>query len=499
MQIPTRGVGFDLTGSIVSSDKPVAVFGGNRCTDIPGSGGFFFCDQLVEQPRSTDTWGKSFVTVPLATRSGGDTFRFLASVNGTTVNVNGAPVATLNRGDFHETIRAGASTVTANEPIQVAQYSNSSTVDSVTSDLFMMLIPPFEQFLGDYTVSTPASGFTTNFVNVVAPDAAVGLVMLDGAPIPAGDFSSIGSSGFSGAQVSVALGSHTLVSTFPFGAFSYGFAPADSYGYPGGASYAPPVTVTDLVLTPETDTNPVGTDHTVTATVTDSNSDPVEGARVDFDVTGANPTSGFAFTDASGQAPFTYTGVNPGTDTITASLGALSDVATKEWASTPASCSDDVLISNYHSSLLNDNESAQFVKIANVGNASIDLDGCSLVTFDVFTQLSIGAGTVDLSGSLAPGATTQAWFSDELPAGPGGIGVFDLPAPPDGTPFSTDDEITGMVYLQRHGLRCQPSHRPGAQRDLRVHLGRQRHRTVLQAIRSAFGSLPVGAGMSQAR
>ncbi|HZC03371.1 MAG TPA: hypothetical protein VE844_19065 [Gammaproteobacteria bacterium] len=43
-----------------------------------------------------------------------------------------------------------------------------------------MLIPPFEQSLASYTVTTPASGFSTNFINIVAPAAAVGAITLDG-------------------------------------------------------------------------------------------------------------------------------------------------------------------------------------------------------------------------------------------------------------------------------------------------------------------------------
>ena len=58
----------------------------------------------------------------------------------------------------------------------------------------------------------------------------------------------------------------------------------------------------------------------MTATVTE-NGQPVPGKVVTFTVT-AGPhvgTTGTATTDASGQASFTYTGTNAGTDTIKAS------------------------------------------------------------------------------------------------------------------------------------------------------------------------------------
>jgi Bacterial Ig-like domain (group 1) len=76
----------------------------------------------------------------------------------------------------------------------------------------------------------------------------------------------------------------------------------------------------NLVLTPESETNAIGDEHCVTATVTDAAGDPTPGITVQFSVSGANITSGSAVTDADGVATFCYTGTNalPGSDTITA-------------------------------------------------------------------------------------------------------------------------------------------------------------------------------------
>ncbi|WP_192498746.1 cell wall-binding repeat-containing protein [Ornithinimicrobium pratense] len=75
----------------------------------------------------------------------------------------------------------------------------------------------------------------------------------------------------------------------------------------------------DLVLEPDTGTAPVGSTHTVTATLTESNSgDPAAGAEISFTVSGANTAAGTVSTDGTGQAEFTYTGAAPGADQITA-------------------------------------------------------------------------------------------------------------------------------------------------------------------------------------
>jgi len=100
-----------------------------------------------------------------------------------------------------------------------------------------------------------------------------------------------------------------------------------------------------ISLTPETDTNAVGTDHTVTAEVLDQFEEPFEGADVHFDVTGdptPDPDAGDDVTDAAGEADFTFTNPDEGTNTITACVDAdgdticdleetITDTATKEW------------------------------------------------------------------------------------------------------------------------------------------------------------------------
>jgi hypothetical protein len=76
----------------------------------------------------------------------------------------------------------------------------------------------------------------------------------------------------------------------------------------------------NITLAPLTDTNPTGTTHTVTATVAEGGT-PASSKLVTFLVT-AGPhagTTGTGVTNASGEATFTYTGVNAGTDSIKAS------------------------------------------------------------------------------------------------------------------------------------------------------------------------------------
>jgi IgGFc binding protein/Bacterial Ig-like domain (group 1) len=327
--------GLDLTGTKISASAPVSVLAGAQCTNIP-SLNYVACNYVAEQMPPTNEWGTDFVTEPLATRTMGDTFRMLASENGTTVSIDGATVATLNAGKFYQAQLTAASVIHSNRPILVAQYSDSESYDNVAnSDPSETLIPPDEQFLNSYTLATAPDSRFTNYLNVVAPTTEVGSVILDGSPIPAGHFSPISTSGFSGAKIQVATGVHTLSGPQAFGLTSYGFGSADAYSEPGGYGAGQVANVAFLTLSPSDQFPATGQQACVTATVEDLNHNPLAGIGVSFTVTGTNPTNGFASTQSNGQATFCYTGDKAGADLVTATSGSLNATATVDYGGTP--------------------------------------------------------------------------------------------------------------------------------------------------------------------
>jgi len=236
----------DLTGTVIRSSDPVAVMGGNECTDVPSisqsptGGRIAACDHIIEMMPPLNTWGQSFAVIPLATRLNGSVVRILASENGTSVKFGetASDVTTLNQGEFFETVLTGFTEIIATGPVLVAQYSPGQLFDNVAADPFMMLIPPNEQFLQTYTFATPESGFNSNFVNIAVPTTAIYSVLLDGVMIDSSLFSQIGGSALSGAQIPLTVGSHALTADQPFGISVYGFNRFDSYGYPGGMAFA---------------------------------------------------------------------------------------------------------------------------------------------------------------------------------------------------------------------------------------------------------------------
>jgi Big-like domain-containing protein len=97
-----------------------------------------------------------------------------------------------------------------------------------------------------------------------------------------------------------------------------------------------------LTLAPKAASNPVDSQHCVTATVKDTFGNPLANVTVRFSVSGSVNTSGSRTTNASGQATFCYQGPPlPGADVITAfadsnnsggqDVGEPFDTATKTW------------------------------------------------------------------------------------------------------------------------------------------------------------------------
>lgn len=330
-QLAAGILGSDLTGSIVSSNNPVAVFSGHTCSNVPQT--TTFCDHLIEQIPPANSLGESFVTVPLASRRAGDIFRVIATKDATSVTVTGtngySENFTLNGGEFKELdIPSDVySRIVSDQAILVAQYSKGQTSDNVISDPFMMLIPPFEQFQNRYTVSTPATGFNKHFINLAVPISQKDKIELDGAFLSASIFTDIPGSTFAGAQVEVSEGTHNLSGNLAFGSFMYGFGSYDSYGYPGGQALARVEQVRNINLDLEQEIQQ-GTTYCFNSTVTDDNGAPIFGVRVDFEVQGPNGKVGFAVTNEEGIASFCLDAVNEGTDKIVASVGITTAEAT---------------------------------------------------------------------------------------------------------------------------------------------------------------------------
>lgn len=333
----------DVTGSLVTSDKPVAVHAGADCGLIGTGGG---SDHQMEQLTPTSTWGTEFVAVRFAKDSGGDPVRIVADTDGTQVRVDGVLAATLQAGQvFTGTVlTAGGNTgavLTTSAPALVAQFATRGAYtqwgSAAQGDPAMTLLPPAAQYLASYTLSTPYTRYGLNLLNLSVPAGAVDSVRLDGAALPGGTFAPVGTGGYASAQVLLSGStSHTVRADARFGAVVYGSNSVTSYAYPGGAGLTPVGTVAAVTVDHGSQDVAPGDSACVTATVAAAGGAPVPGVYVGFRVAGANPSAGEVPSDSDGTARFCAAGLAAGTDTVTMTAGRASTTATVVRTAPPA-------------------------------------------------------------------------------------------------------------------------------------------------------------------
>jgi hypothetical protein len=182
-----------------------------------------------------------------------------------------------------------------------------------------------------------------------------------------------------------------------------------------------------ITLTPSTATNPVGTNHTITATVAGTG-DPVPNRNVNFTiVSGPNAgLTGSAITDSNGHATFTYTGNSPGTDTIQASflnsqgIVVTSSPVIKNW--TPAPGPAIIVtkqISSDNSTWINADLPPGLV--VTVGSSVYYLFNVTNIGNVDLSTITLTDNTLDLSGAtppstLAPGQSFIYYYGPILAA-----------------------------------------------------------------------------------
>jgi len=231
----------DVTGTWITSDKPIAVFAGDTLADVP-DGSTPSGNPLVQAQLPVDSWGRQALAVGFAGRTGGDSYRVLAAYTNTVVTItttNGTTVVTNQAGQFYENTIDGPVEFQGSKPIQVAQFANGHNFDGQLGDPCEILLPPTGHYLLTNTVvalpnDNTNGDFVVNYLNLIVAQSAITNTLVDGSHIATTNFVAIGTSGYSGAQFSVTNGVHTVTSSQPMEVQVYGFGDFDAYSYFGG-------------------------------------------------------------------------------------------------------------------------------------------------------------------------------------------------------------------------------------------------------------------------
>lgn len=229
----------DFTGTCIKGTKPFTVLSGSICATVKQGS----CDHLAEQMLPIEQWEKEFVTVGMPGCISSDTFRVVASLDNTTVNVSGIGLQTLqNSGDFFDFTVSNlvSKTVSADKPIALFLFSSGNCGSPSNGDPSMVLIPALRQFSSNYTFSTNSSDKNSlfSFIAIVIEDKYIKGLLFDGSNLPKMIWRSVeGRPDLMYTEFNITADVHTIShvdSYVKYMALSTGTANFISYGYPLG-------------------------------------------------------------------------------------------------------------------------------------------------------------------------------------------------------------------------------------------------------------------------
>ena len=161
----------DLSGTKIITDKPISVFSGHVCGNVPGD--VRYCNHLVEQVPPTAVWGKVHYVAPLANRTS-YTIKILASYITTVVNLycsNTKSSYVLNAGKFVNITFSMQEycAIHSNKEVLVVQFSHGGEEDNEYGNPMMMLVPATNQYLNKFDFSTnPSVYYNYNYyINII--------------------------------------------------------------------------------------------------------------------------------------------------------------------------------------------------------------------------------------------------------------------------------------------------------------------------------------------
>lgn len=238
-----------LSGALIRSDKPIAVWGGHACMQVPL--GVAACDSGHQQLPAVPLLGNEYLAVRHMARNNNENavWRFVGAVDGTTLTYDppvGGP-ATLNAGQTVNFAHPGPFRVTSQDRghiFYLAQLMTGAEVNNDVGDPDFVNVVPWQQYLRSYLFFTDPTYASTDlvFVRPLGSDNRYHDVTLDCLGVVTNWFG-IGGSNYQYARASwtrasagCTNGVHTARSDAPFGLTVWGTDSYTSYGYPAGMS-----------------------------------------------------------------------------------------------------------------------------------------------------------------------------------------------------------------------------------------------------------------------
>ena len=244
----------DLTGTVIRTNKPIAVYSSHECGNIPVD--INNCSHLIEQMPPVRLLGYCYSATSFMGRQDGSYVKFVVAKDGTYVEAyeNDDVVVTygpLDRGTFHERYLGPGRVLVlkSNHPIMFAQFSSGAQLDEVGAP-FMIVLPSLSQLVSEVPFYSKNSS-NMNYITITLPSQYYDedALILDGDPIYSNATATVQSpscGNFTTISLQVNPGHHYLQHTTPGAGFLlsvYGFGPGTSYGYSPGLHQGETATV----------------------------------------------------------------------------------------------------------------------------------------------------------------------------------------------------------------------------------------------------------------
>lgn len=273
----SNGNYMDISGSLFEGNKPFSIVSAMHCANFPV--GNAWCDYTIEMEMPTHIWGKQYYVTPMADRGYNGIVRVFASKPNTKVYRNDELLGELTHGggntfgkaymEFRlwpkydnngDTIPPTLATIHADKPIAVMYYNTGTQEDDLgaDSDPFQMLITPIEQYQNHIIFPSPnAKGgndkFVSNYINInfemhndsIPEDLLLASVengvppnwqhisnfLVDDVKVFSKEYNN---KKYGSVTINLPVeGVFSLKSdSTEFAAYSYGFSPYESYGFP---------------------------------------------------------------------------------------------------------------------------------------------------------------------------------------------------------------------------------------------------------------------------
>lgn len=240
----SEDMGKGLSGSQVLAldKKKVAVYTGNRCSNVPDSQITGDSDILYDVSYPVSSWGKKFVIRPFM-EGNYDIIKCTACKDDTKIYKDGELLTTINALESYEFTVAetdGAFKLEASAPVSVYQYMTSSRyiITRPIGGPSFQYIAPVEQAIEEISFSTvPNFSLATHYLNIVIKTEDVATTTLNGETDYA-TFTPLDDE-YSTASVAIPHGQYTLKAAHGFIANVYGQGKFVSYSYSAGSKIDP--------------------------------------------------------------------------------------------------------------------------------------------------------------------------------------------------------------------------------------------------------------------